>query len=490
MVTASMLSLSSCHDEKDLQNPTSALSFTTYDSKTNLCTYTLNTDDNKAIKSIYIYKNDSLIYKDGATTRSSVKQYSNVSATCKYTLDGYKIRAVIEDFGGNVTQDTLSSPVVSAVSSPKGGESLTPGTTQAITWTSNFSDKVNIQLYTDTACQTIASNVSNTGKYTWTVPTTVHAGSNYRIRVSSAVIDAAKCLSNKFTITPFITIYSPTSTVSAYSGSSLYLSWGDNLTENVKIDLYKGSSLYANIGTFISSNYLLYYNWTIPTSVPAGSDYKIRISSSTNSTVYTETPTFTISIPATQSIQITSPVTNGSWAVQNPATITWTGGNSSDNVKIELLKAGALIQTITSSTKNSGSYSWTVPDTGISIGEYSVKITDLNNTSLYATSGSFWIVASAYFSSPSTSLSLLTGDQVAVSWYINLQPLSMKLLLFDGSGSTVLTIVTLAGVKGTSSYVWTLPTLPAGSYQIVLSASFSGGITTTTGTKQINISSK
>jgi hypothetical protein len=61
-------------------------------------------------------------------------------------------------------------------------------------------------------------------------------------------------------------------------------------------------------------------------------------------------------------------------------------------VKLQLYKGGSALCTIISSTKNDGSYLWTVDDCRGGFGsDYRIRVTDTGNTNCYDYSGFFTI---------------------------------------------------------------------------------------------------
>lgn len=77
-------------------------------------------------------------------------------------------------------------PPVFTITSPNGGEQWTAGNTYTITWTSAGTNvsTVNIDLHkSDSYSAAIVSNVSNNGNVSWTVPATITAGNDYKIRI-------------------------------------------------------------------------------------------------------------------------------------------------------------------------------------------------------------------------------------------------------------------------------------------------------------------
>ena len=72
------------------------------------------------------------------------------------------------------------------VTDPNGGETLESGATFNITWDSNSSSNVNIKLYVNSSLEAnITNNTVNDGSYYWNIPSSISAGSNYKIKVTS-----------------------------------------------------------------------------------------------------------------------------------------------------------------------------------------------------------------------------------------------------------------------------------------------------------------
>jgi hypothetical protein len=95
----------------------------------------------------------------------------------------------------------------------------------------------------------------------------------------------------------------------------------------------------------------------------------------------------------TKQAQVTYPTASGiKWTRGSSYTITWTGFPGS-NVKIELYKGSSLNTTLSTSTGNNGSFSWTVP-TGQALGtDYRIKVTSTSDTSKYDYSDNYFEIA-------------------------------------------------------------------------------------------------
>jgi molybdopterin-binding protein len=179
-----------------------------------------------------------------------------------------------------------------------------------------------------------------------------------------------------------VTVISPNGGESELQNSKHNITWtSKNVVGNVKIELLKGTSV-SNTITSSTTNTGT-YGWTIPSSQTVGMDYKIRVTSTSDSSVTdVSNSTFTIGA-APKSITVTSPNGGESWVRGTNRTIKWTSiGSVGSSVKVELLKGGTLSSTITSSTVNNWSYSWTVPSGQTTGTNYKIRITSTSNSSI------------------------------------------------------------------------------------------------------------
>ncbi|MDZ8055269.1 MAG: pre-peptidase C-terminal domain-containing protein [Aulosira sp. ZfuCHP01] len=83
---------------------------------------------------------------------------------------------------------------------------------------------------------------------------------------------------------PFVTLTSPNGGESLQAGSTYNITWNDNIGENVKIELYKAGSLYSTLFSSTLSDGV--ESWLVPNNLVAGSDYQIRVSSTSNANVW------------------------------------------------------------------------------------------------------------------------------------------------------------------------------------------------------------
>jgi hypothetical protein len=146
--------------------------------------------------------------------------------------------------------------------------------------------------------------------------------------------------------------------------------------------------------------------WAIVASPNQGTDSNLLIgvacSSSTSCTgvgAYTSAGTSQTLVetgPASSvssSITVTAPTTGASWARGSSHAIKWSStGSPGADVKIQLLKSGVVVKTITTSVLTSaGTFTWKVPSTLSPATSYQIKIVSTTNAKVFGISGKFSI---------------------------------------------------------------------------------------------------
>jgi len=369
----------------------------------------------------------SLIKKVGSTSARTIIANSLSQGTGMATTRKNVINQILSYTSGSIptptptptptpapTQPSLASVMVTT---PNGGESWIRGTTPMIGWTSSGSvgSSVKIELMkAGVVSQTISASTPNDGKYTsWTIPSTLATGTDYRIRITSTTNTAITDTTNNYFIITTATTPSPsTITATAPNGGETWtrgttptIRWtsSGSVGSSVKIELMKAgvvsqtiSTSTANDGTFTS--------WTIPSSLATGTDYRIRITSTTNTAIAdTSNNYFTITstTPSPAAITISAPNGGEKWARGTTPTIKWSSsGSVGAYVKVELMKAGAVSKTISSSTPNDGTFtSWTIPSTLATGTDYRIRITSTTNAAIADTSNNYFTITAATISS-------------------------------------------------------------------------------------------
>lgn len=169
---------------------------------------------------------------------------------------------------------------------------VTPGATHTINQTlpillnwspRGFADHYHLQVSTDAGFGTMTvdapdlkearfamSNAAPNTTYYWRVNTANTAG-------------VGDWSTSRFaTVPPMITVTYPSNQVAFQRGLPYFLQWDDNVNENVVIDLYKGGTFLKTIKTVSGT---VSYKWTADLAVAPGSDYSIRVTSTTNPSV-------------------------------------------------------------------------------------------------------------------------------------------------------------------------------------------------------------
>ena len=300
------------------------------------------------------------------------------------------------------------------LTSPVGGETYRlDDAAVLIQWDHlNLDGTVDIDLCdTDgTPLSPIVSTNIGSGEYAWNVAVTAPAAGAYRIKITSVADSSYTDISDTIFYLSNLSVTTPSGGVYGLGGSCP-IAWSSDLNMGtLRIDLMSGSSstVVRNITTGVSVSGGS-YSWT-PTAVTGytGGSYSIRITREDAGNIAAQSSSFAI----IDGVTVTTPGTTDRIAGSS-LPISWSGVYAG-TVKVELLESGGLATTISGSTANDGSHSYTIPLDQLPDTRYAVQVTTLTTPAFTDTSGEFRIL-------PPTPTGISASDtsstaHVAVSW--------------------------------------------------------------------------
>ena len=224
---------------------------------------------------------------------------SGLSSNTKYYVRAYAREGdKIIYSTGEISFTTLEAKYIN-LTAPVASDNWTIGSTQNITWTDNISENVDIILMQgETIALAIVDDTPNSGTYSWEIPAGLSNAANYSIIVRSVSDAGINDESEVFEIseTPFITIIAPNTDDNWQKGSTQTISWTDNIDENINIELFKNQVKVSTDGDIaLNTASTSPKSWTISSSLTAGTDYTIRITSVDSENINDESANFTIS---------------------------------------------------------------------------------------------------------------------------------------------------------------------------------------------------
>ncbi|MBI4811366.1 MAG: S8 family serine peptidase, partial [Ignavibacteriales bacterium] len=166
------------------------------------------------------------------------------------------------------------------------------------------------------------------------------------------------------------------------------------------------------------------------------------------------------------SITVTSPNGGESWAISSTHNITWTYTGTISNVMIEYTLDGSTYTTLTSSTSNTGSYSWTLPSTPTTTAK--VRITDVSDATVTDESDASFTITTEDVTPPvisSVAASSITSSTAVITWTTDEASTSVV-----NYGTTTSYGSTTTGSSGVTSHSVTLSGLSSGTtyyYEVV-----------------------
>lgn len=257
-------------------------------------------------------------------------------------------------------------------------------------------------------------------------------------------------------ISPSIFVKSPNGGENWTRGTTHTIKWNHtgDIGSNVKLELFKGSKLSRTISSSTSNDGS--YSWHIPLSQVSDNNYKVKITSKSNS-LYTDISdnNFTIRNP---SITVVSPNGGENWTRGTTHTIKWNHiGNIGSNVKIELFRRNKLSSTISSSTSNDGSYSWHIPSSQLLDSNYTIKVTSNSHSSYTDISDNSFTIRNPSITviSPNGGEDWATEQTSIIKWNRTGNTGSyVKIELFRGS---TLELIISSSTPNNGSYIWHIP---------------------------------
>ena len=159
--------------------------------------------------------------------------------------------------------------------------------------------------------------------------------------------------------------------------------YSGNVGDRVKIDLLKGGAYYKTLASSwpVGEEGYGVYGWAIPWNETTGTDYKIRVTSTTNGS-YTDDSNSNFKI--TPGISLLTPGGGEIWKAGGTYTIEWAyTAAGHQTVKIQLYRAGVPDVVISSATSRGnngeGRYTWTIPADQTPFETYKLRVTSADN---------------------------------------------------------------------------------------------------------------
>ncbi len=464
--------------------------------KTYNITWTDNFTENVKIE---LYKGGSKD-SDISTSTESDGTYSWTVPTGQTLGTDYKIVITSVDDGTATDQSNADFSILAAdtlaVTAPNGAESWRTTSVQTITWTDNFSENVAIELWKGgTKSSDITTSTESDGSYSWTIPANVVPATDYKIKiVQVGDVNVNDSSDANFIITPYVSVTSPSGAEQWKRNKTYTITWSDNFSEDVKIELYKGTypivtsspasqngisnaPTYDRLTIVASTPSDGSYEWTIPANYTIASDYRIIISKADDVTVIDDNNAY-FSILAADVVTITAPNGSESWKMNTTQAITWTD-NFTENVAIELWKGGSKQSDIIASTESDGSYSWALPESLTVGSDYRIKIVQAGDANTNDSSDADFSILAAdpyiIVATPNGSERILRGSNCAITWSDNISD-NVKIELYK-NGSFDSTII--ASTESDGTYTWAVPSAltQASDYSIVITSVANAGVT-------------
>jgi hypothetical protein len=403
---------------------------------------------------VTMYSDDLTVWVTGQTGANGVVQL-NPGTVSPMTLHLKAIKADYLRATGDVT--VVNQQCVIALTAPNGGQTYCPGDPVTITWsaTSCGADVSLELLQGGSVCATIATSTPNDGSYPWTAAACGSYTTGHTIRVTDLASGTADASDASFTIQPAasVGVLVPNGGEHYLVGASVPINWSHSICSgaDVRLELLQSGGLCATIAASTPNDGA--HTWTAAQCGSFTTGYQVRVVDPTSGASDMSDGTFEIQPPCT--IALTAPNGGQSFCPGEAVTIGWSASSCGANVRLELLRDGALCATIAVSTPNDGSFPWAAAPCGDFTTGYAVRVTDLDGGSTDVSDAPFTIRAACAVAllAPNGGGSFLPDEPVEITWSHGEccgPEVAIELLL---DGTLCLTIA--ADTPNDGSFAWT-----------------------------------
>jgi hypothetical protein len=240
-------------------------------------------------------------------------------------------------------------------------------------------------------------------------------------------------------------------------GSEHLISWTLNFAEPVKVELTRADTVYSVLSSSVTGNSLA---WTISDTLPADSNYKVRVTSTIDTTILDNSDsTFSLlAYPPGKNIKVIQPNGGEGWTVGTEHLISWTL-NFGNPVKVELIRADT-VYSLLSSSVTGNSFAWTISDTLSTDSNYKIRVTNTVETTILDNSDSTFSLTA---SPPGETLTVIqpnggeswtAGSEHVISWNSNITG-KLDIYLIDSASTPVSATRIYHNVQGTTK-TWKL----------------------------------
>ena len=219
------------------------------------------------------------------------------------------------------------------------------------------------------------------------------------------------------------------------------------------------------------------YNWTIPSGLAAGTDYKITVTSNADATVSSASGAF--AIDPSSFIMVEQPNGGETLVAGVFYEVKW-ASNAGGDVKIAYSMDGGATYSneVIASTPNTGSYSWKTPNTTGT--QFRVQVSSVQTPSILDASDADFSVTPAAITlvSPNGGEIWAGGAAYEIKWQSNVSE-AVTIALHKGSPAVFDSWITPEGTStpNDGSYNWNIPAsqLIGDDYSVVISCSSASG---------------